>query len=156
MKSLTAMLCLAGSLPAIAQPQHAPAKVTMLRVEGHAFGENHRFTVTADSVLVDKIVSAEGGKHRTRYALALMPAQHDDLLSSFNRIYLSTLKPAYEGLNTPTDGMTFGLFIHKGEVVKYVEVYRYKLTPLYVFSQKLNHLLPHAFQLDYNGSYFSN
>jgi hypothetical protein len=130
--------------------------VTLLRVEGHAFGENHAFKVTADSVLVDKMESAEGGNHRTHYARALTSGQRDDLLSSFNCVYLSTLKPAYEGRNAPTDDMTFGVFIHKGAAVKYVQVYCYKLMPLYVFSQKLNRLLPPAFRLGYNESYCKN
>jgi hypothetical protein len=157
MKFFAVLLCLTGSLPAAGQPQHAPAKVTLLRIEGSgAFGEKQSFTVTADSVLVDKMANADGGGHRTHYARALTPTQHDDLLSPFNRVYLSTLKLSYEGRNTITDDVTFGLFIHKGEAVKYVQVYRYKLMPFYVFSQKLNRLLPRTFRLDYNESYFTN
>ncbi len=125
-------------------------------MEAHAFGEQQNVTVTADSVVVTKVLSTEDGNQQTRYARALTAPEHDALLSPFNRVYLSALWPAYEGRNAPTDDVTFGLFIHKGAVVKYVSIYRYKLVPFYAFSNQLNRLVPTAFQLGYTESYFTN
>lgn len=155
MNLLTVLLYLAGLLPTVVQSP--PAKVTLLRVEGSAFGEEEVFTITADSVLVDKVFLLEDGDQRRHYRRALTSQQHDDLLSSFNSIYLSQLKSNYERRGAQSHMMSYAVFIHKGEAVKHMSIYGYKLTPFYVFSQKLNRLLPHAFQLDsYNGSYFND
>jgi len=156
MKPPLLLLCLAGSLAAVAQSRTAPAKVTLLRVEEHGFGEQQDVTITADSVLVTKVLSTEDGHNHTRYARALTPQEHDALLAPFNRVYLSALKPDYEDPYAPTDDVTFGLIIHKGAVVKRIEIYRYKLAPFYAFSIQLNRLLPPAFQLGYTKSYFTN
>jgi hypothetical protein len=150
------LFCVAGPLLPRVQTPQAPAKVTLLRVEGHAFGEKQTFTVTGDSVLVDKALSTEKGDHRTHYARALTRQQHDEVLASFNHVYLSSLKSCYEDPNALTDDLTFTLFIHKGEAGKHIQIYRYKLVPFFCFSTKLNQLLPYAFQLGYNKSYFTN
>ena len=145
-----------GSIGALIQPQLTPAKVTLLRVEAHAFGETQDFTVTNDSILVDKRTITENGDKRIHYARAVTSQEHDDLLSSFNNVYLSSLKTSYEVNDALTDDMTFDLFIHKGETVKYVRIYKYKLAPLYTFSKKLNRLLPPSFRIEYTDGYFSN
>jgi len=156
MKPPVLLLCLAGPLAVVAQPRRAPAQVTLLRVEAHAFGEQQSVTVTADSVLVTKVLNTEDGDQRTRYARALTAPEHAALLAPFNRVYLSALRPAYEGRNAPTDDVTFGLFLHKGAVVKYIRIYRYKLAPFYAFSTQLNLFVPPAFQLGYTERYFTN
>ena len=156
MKPSHLLLFLAGPLAAVAQPQRSPAKVTLLRVEAHAFGEQQYVTVNADLVVVTKVLNTEDGHDRTHYARALTPQEHDALLAPFNRVYLSALQPDYEGRNALTDDVVFGLFIHKGAVVKHIRIYRYKLAPFYAFSTKLSQLVPPAFQLDYTERYFTN
>jgi hypothetical protein len=139
---------------AVGQQQYQarrPAKVTLLRVEASALGETQQFRVTADSVLVDK----QTGSAHTHYAQALTAAERANVVAPFNRVYLSSLQSSYEGYNAPTDGMTFELFIYKGETVKSVRIYKYKLRSLYLFSNRLNLLLPPKYQLEYNHYYFT-
>lgn len=138
---------------AVAQPQyssHRPEKVTLLRVEASAFGEEQEFRVTADSIIVDK----RTGPEHMHHAQAITAEEHNNLLAPFNKVYLSSLKSSYEGYGAPDDGRKFELFIHKGEAVKSVRIYMYKLMPMYLFSNRLNLLLPPKYRLEYNKQYF--
>jgi hypothetical protein len=139
---------------AVAPPQYSPArpeKVTLLRVKASAFGGEQQVRVTADSIIVDK----RTGEESTHYAQAITAAEHAHVVAPFNQVYLSRLKPSYEGQGAPTDAMGFELFIQKGEKVKKVWIYMAYLRPLYLFSNRLNLLLPPTYRLAYNKQYFT-
>ena len=146
----------ADSIAALAQSKSVPAKVTLLRVEASAFGDEQKFTVTQDSVIVEKRMITDSGDERNHFARAITSSERKDLFLSFDNVYLSTFKASYEANDAPTDDMAFNLFIHKGESVKQISIYRYKLTPFYTFSKKLNRLLPISFRIEYTDDYFSN
>jgi hypothetical protein len=143
--------------PALVQPQAShpkPEKVTALCVEASSLGYRQVVRVTADSLIVYEQVHSEPTQY-IHYARALNAKEHDDLLAPFNRIYLSSLQSSYEGNNAPDDGMTFQLFIQKGKKAKSVRIYMYKLLPMYVFSTRLNLLLPPRYRIAYNKQYFN-
>jgi hypothetical protein len=149
------LFLLAGIIQqALAQPQashHGPEQVTLLRIEASAFGEEQEFQVTADSLIVDKRTGSEHAHHTQ----AITAEERSNLLEPFNKVYLSSLKSSYEGYGAPDDAMAFELFIHKGRKVKSVRVYMYKLLPMYLFSNRLNLLLPPKYRMAYNKQYFT-
>jgi hypothetical protein len=143
---------LLGTITTIAQPKHL-AKVTFLRVRASEFGYEQEVRVSADSGIVD--IKA-GEDHHTHYARAVTNEEYEELVAPFSNRYLSSFKDSYEAPSMIDDTMGFGIFIHKGEEVKYIGIHQYKLALMYLFSNRLNKLLPVAFRLPYTDSYFKN
>jgi hypothetical protein len=142
---------LVSTATTIAQPKH-PAKVTFLRVGASEFGYEQEVRVSADSVIVD----INAGTTHTHYARAVTSKEYEELVAPFSSRYLSSFKDSYETPSMDSHAMGFGIFIHKGEEVKYIGIYKYKLKSMYLFSSRLNKLLPLAFRLPYTDSYFKN
>lgn len=136
------------------QAQVAPQPVTELQITESAFAQEHQFKVTMDSIIVDFTMYAETGPIRSRYARSISGNERNKLLASFNKIYLSTLKSSYEGLTNTDHDWNYELFIKKGEYIRVIKIFKYKLQPMYILGNELNQLLPNSFKISYTDNYF--
>jgi hypothetical protein len=149
---ISLMPLLLSAITTIAQPKH-PAKVTFLRAGAGEFGYGQEVRVSADSVLVDINV---GTAPPTHYARAVTREEYQELVAPFSASYLSSFKDHYEAPSMDSDDMGFDIFIHKGAAVKHISIYKYKLATMYLFSKRLNKLLPLVFRFPYTASYFKD
>jgi len=141
--------------PAIAQHltvSVAPEKVTQLQLfVSVPFGMDREYLVTPDSLLIN-IKTIEGHIH---FAKALTSSEHEILLSSFSKIYLSSIKSSYRPRATGVaDAAIYNITLVKGKTTKKTSVCFVRWEPLYVFSKKLNRLLPADFKINYTTTYF--
>lgn len=134
------------------QTQISPQKATRLQVIISApFGMDRDYLVTPDSLIID-FKTIEGHAH---YSKVLTNSEHEDLLSSFSKIYLSNVKPSYKPKTiNVSDAASYNISISKGKIIKTTNVYCVRWEPLYTFSKKLDRLLPHNYKINYTSSYF--
>lgn len=147
---------LSGVLPAVVQqtlPHAKPQKVTELKISESSFAQERHYIVTVDSLLVNFTMNAETGPIHSHFARFLSKIERDNLLSSFDKMYLSELKSYYEGHTDVDHDWTYGISINKNNFIKSTTLFKYKLQPFYVFCKKLNVLLPTSFRISYNDSY---
>ena len=139
-------------VPALAQSpvRHSQVPVTELLVLEIGFAQKNRFVVTSDSIRVDFMMGTEAGDARTHYARTLTHRERDWLLASVDQLYLSRLRPTYEGPSDITDGYTYAFSIRKGAYLKETRLFDYSLRPLVIFTRRLNTLLPPTLRLFYN------
>ena len=154
--ALTSLACwlLVGGLttvPASVQSlaRHSQVPVTDVLVLEWGFAQKNRFVVTADSIRVDFNMGTDAGDSRTHFARALTRRERDQLLASLDQLYLSRLRPSYEGHSDLSDGYNYAFSIRKGEYLKETRLTNYSLAPLLAFTHRLNALLPSAFRLSY-------
>ena len=152
LNTLAACLLVSGltASPAVAQSSahRSSVKVTELLVlEWCSVGTN-RFVMTADSIRViqrDQLPEDP----QTHYARALTRGERDRLLAPLDQLYLSRLRPTYEGISDLSDGCNYDFSIRKGEYIKETRLINYSLGPFLTFTHRLNALLPPAFRLFY-------
>jgi hypothetical protein len=154
---LSALIFLAGwlligglmTVPASAQSlaRRSQVPVTDVLVLEWGFAQTNRFVVTADSIRVDFNMGTDTGDARTHFARALTRAERDRLLASLNRLYLSRLRPSYEGHSDLEHGYSYDFSIRKGKHLKESRLTNYSLAPLLAFTHRLNALLPPSFRI---------
>ena len=134
--ALTSLACwlLVGGLttvPASAQSlaRHSQVPVTDVLVLEWGFAQKNRFVVTADSIRVDFNMGTDAGDSRTHFARALTRRERDQLLASLDQLYLSRLRPSYEGHSDLSDGYDYAFSIRKGEYLKETRLTNYSLAP---------------------------
>lgn len=139
------------TVPAWAQTpaRRSQVNVTQLLVLEWGFAQTNRYVVTADSLWVEFTMGTDEGTQRTHYTRALTLNERNRLLAPFDQLYLSRLRPLYEGVSDITDGYNYDLSIRKGEYLKETRLIDYSLGPMLTFSHRLNALLPPAFRLSY-------
>ena len=120
LNTLAACLLVGGlkASPAVAQSSahRNSVKVTELLVlEWCPVGTN-QLVVTADSIRVIQGQLPED--LQTHYARALSRGERDRLLAPLDHLYLSRLRPTYEGVSDLSDGCDYDFSIRKGEYLK--------------------------------------
>ncbi|KAA9338129.1 hypothetical protein F0P96_04570 [Hymenobacter busanensis] len=134
--------------------QQRPQRVTQLRVTESSFGEETRYTITADSIQVRRKLLLEEGAKDTLLSIPLDLQRRDWLLASFDKIYLSSLQSKYEGPSLHGHSFGYHLVIYKGEHLAVTDLYKYRLDAFFTFCQRLNQLLPEVYQIHYTANYF--
>ena len=129
--------------------RHSQVPVTDVLVLEWGFAQKNRFVVTADSIRVDFNMGTDAGDARTHFARALTRPERDRLLASLDQLYLSRLRPSYEGYSGLEHGYSYDFSIRKGEYLKETRLTNYSLAPLLAFTHRLNALLPPTFRISY-------
>lgn len=128
----------------IAQSQ--PQKVTSLRIKQTEMFGSRSYSITDSTIRVER---QELGIADTMFTRKITPSERDKLLAPLNHVYLFTLKYYYQGRSTNSDMPLYVFTVAKGEFVKQIKIYEYKVKWLYDVGKQLDFLLPPAFQLRY-------
>lgn len=131
-----------------------PQKVTQIRVIESVFAETHEFVITTDSIKISFVEQADGGNHRSRFMKALSLEERNQLFASFDNVYLSNVKPLYEGKTSVSHDWIYDVLITKNADVKATRIFKFKYLPMYAFCKKLNQIVPEPFRISYTEKYF--
>jgi hypothetical protein len=116
----------------------------------------NEFTITPDSLAVRFVEYYENGNNVSHYARAIDEKTFDSLLLPFHRLYLSQLKSNYEGPSLIDHDWNYDIVLSKGESIKGIRIFKYKLAPLFSLCKRMNLLLPAKFNISYTQEYFEN
>lgn len=148
------ILCLCSLTSETTDCEQSAKKVTGILIIERGFSENHKYVIRQDSILVDFMAYSGRGVTHTYYARFITPNEKEMLLMPFHKLYLSRLKSNYEGPSLLDHDWSYDFSIYKGDYLKEIRLFKYRLAPAIIFCKNLNRLLPSKFKISYTESYF--